>query len=135
MKLWVDTITRYFDKLPTQFIVENTQIKLLEKINTDAKENTFEKMSTTVQEDDKELDEFGISESRIYGAEWIENTYDKHRQNELSKLEQGNRKKQNTEFFLQQNPATSYNKIPNMKSAYAKVRKNDHITIDPEYED
>ena len=50
--------------------------------------------------------------------------YDKHRQNELSKLEQGNRKKQNTEFFLQ----------PNMKSAYAKVRKNDHITIDPEYE-
>ena len=49
--------------------------------------------------------------------------YDKHRQNELSKLEQGNRKKQNTEFFLQQNPATSYNKIPNMKSAYAKVRK------------
>ena len=37
-------------------------------------------------------------------------------------------------FFLQQNPATSYNKIPNMKFAYAKVRKNDHITIDPEYE-
>ena len=60
--------------------------------------------------------------------------YDKHRQNELSKLEQGNRKKQNTEFFLQQNPTTSYNKIPNMKTAYEKVRKNDHITIDPEYE-
>ena len=72
MKLWVDTITRYFDKLPTQFIVENTQIKLLEKINTDAKENTFEKMSTTVQEDDKELDEFGISESESMGLEWIE---------------------------------------------------------------
>ena len=68
MKLWVDTITRYFDKLPTQFIVENTQIKLLEKINTDAKENTFEKMSTTVQEDDKELEEYGVSESRIYGS-------------------------------------------------------------------
>tara|TARA_B100001057_G_C22720799_1_gene899628 strand:- start:71 stop:631 length:561 start_codon:yes stop_codon:yes gene_type:complete len=68
MKLWVDTITRYFDKLPTQFIVENTQIKLLEKINTDAKENTFEKMSTTVQQDDKELDEFGVSESKIYGS-------------------------------------------------------------------
>jgi len=30
------------------------------------KENTFEKMSTTVQEDDKELDEFGVSESIIY---------------------------------------------------------------------
>ena len=68
MKLWVDTITRYFDKLSTQFIVENTQIKLLEKINTDAKENTFEKMSTTVQEDEKELEDFGISESKLYGS-------------------------------------------------------------------
>ncbi len=59
--------------------------------------------------------------------------YDKHRQNEISKLEDDDRRKQNTELFLRRNPSNNYNKIPDMKSAYEKVLEKDHITIDQDY--